>query len=128
MKVYIVLQGNYSDKTIVAVTTTEKRAKELGEIAARSDGWTNVYIREYDTDKFNMANADDICWRVLTYKETDNVYAIKESLDGKYTKINTVEEFSDRISVTVFAPDQETAIKIAGDLKAEYLAKQENIV
>ena len=114
MKVYVITKGYYSDYHIVGVCLDKKKAKEIAE--AVSDLY-EAYVEEYNTDAFvtgfrHHVNYVDGIWRA--------------GIDD-YDKHQSNYAYSDK-SFIVYAKDKEHAIKIAQDMRAEYLAKQEGVI
>ena len=125
-KVYVITKGAYSDYHICAVAATKEIAEKLQKIYSDEYSWADSMIEEYD---LNEAMDDVRVFYIVTF-EDDSVsvcfdeYGEKESIH--FYKGNKWQ--SDRLIVCVRARDEEHAIKIAQDRRAEYLAKKEGIV
>lgn len=117
MKVYVITKGCYSGYHIVGVCLDKKKAKKIAE--AVSEEPRSLYearVEEYDTDAFvagfryHVSYADDIWYADIDdFDEHRNNYA-----------------YNDR-SFVVYAKDKEHAVKIAQDMRAEYMAKESGV-
>lgn len=124
-KVYVITKGAYSDYHICAVAATKEIAEKLQKIYSE-DSWNDAIIEEYD---LNGARDDVRVFYDVTFKDDRvsacfNEYGEKESI--YFFKGNKWQ--SDCMIVCVKARDEDHAIKIAQDRRAEYLAKKEGIV
>jgi superfamily II DNA or RNA helicase len=119
MKVYVITKGAYSDYHIVAVVLDKTRAEEIVK-AVSNPGWSfgfgEARIEEYDTDTFATQYAYDVYYRSKRWYADIDEYADHQS--------NHV--YNDH-SFLVFAKDKDHAIKIAQDMRAEYLATKKGI-
>lgn len=134
MIVYVVFKGEYSDKHIVGVAIDKEKADVLKKIYSRS--WDEAYIEEYDTDapiieykpiwevRFNTVTGAVLCAEVSNANPTEEYEdSIEEEINfHHYANAETKIE-----SIYVYADDEEKAIKIAIDRRAEYLAKKEGV-
>ena len=118
MKVYVITKGAYSDYRIVGVSLDKKRAKEIAKAVDESkESWLyEARVEEYDTDLFAT------CLRYLV----NYVHNRWEATVDDYDEHQTNYAYHDK-SFIVYAKDEEHAIKIAQDMRAEYLAKQKGI-
>lgn len=124
-KVYVITKGAYSDYHICAVAATKEIAEKLRKIYS-DDSWADARIEEYDLNEakddvrvfYDVTFADG---KVSTYF---NEYGERESI--QFFKGNKWQ--SDRLIVSVRARDEDHAVKIAQDRRAEYLAKKEGVV
>lgn len=124
-KVYVITKGEYSDYHICAVAATKEIAEKLQKIYSE-DSWGDAIIEEYD---LNEARDDVKVFYDVTFTNEKvsacfNEYGEKESIH--FFKGNKWQ--SDRLIVCVRARDEDHAVKIAQDRRAEYLAKKEGIV
>ncbi len=118
MKVYVITKGCYSDYHIVGVCLDKKKAKEIAEaVSEEPRSLYEAYVEEYDTDDFvagfrYYVNYVDGIWcaGIDDYDEHRSNYA-----------------YSDK-SFIVYAKDKEHAVKIAQDMRAEYLAEQKGVM
>ena len=126
MKVYIIQQGEYSDRCIVGITLTEERAKEIKEIADRSNTYYESDIMEYDTDRLYDAKAGDTYYSVLFSPK--ELFVGEAPIDVDFDNVNRVMHGPCNDIVYVFAKDKEEAVKKASDVRASFYAKMEGIV
>jgi len=118
-KVYIITKGAYSDYHICAVASDKNMAEKLCRAYTDNDRH-KAWIEEYDLNE----RLEDV--RIM--------YCVEITDDGVEVCENDYEnkefEYGDRGDFTayVFARDQEHAVKIAQDRRAEYLAKKEGVV
>ena len=133
MKVYVITKGSYSDYHICAVATDKEKAEKLAEIY--TDRWDDAEVEEYDTDatidvlngripyairfdmRLNMRNAsNELEWRVSPF--TPGV--VEEPLYGGFKN-------EKQLVVRLYALDETTAIKVAAEKAAEFLAQKEGL-
>lgn len=124
-KVYVITRGAYSDYHICAVAATKEIAEKLQKIYSE-DFWGDAIIEEYD---LNETRDDVRVFYDVTFEDDRvsacfNEYGEKESI--QFYKGNKSQ--SDRLIVCVRARDEDHAVKIAQDRRAEYLAKKEGVV
>lgn len=124
-KVYVITRGEYSDYHICAVAATKEIAEKLQKIYSE-DFWDDAIIEEYD---LNETRDDVRVFYDVTFEDDRvsacfNEYGEKESI--RFYKGNKSQ--SDRLIVCVRARDEDHAVKIAQDRRAEYLAKKEGVV
>ena len=136
-KVYAVTAGEYSDYYICAMFSDRSKAIEYIERQARRDGeyrYTGpYYIEEYDLNQEKaLGEIRMFCVKgpfvggVLSIKETDTIdYWGSRGLNVKITDYydpdkRTVEG---RFETTIFAKDEEHALKIAYDKRAKLAAQ-----
>ena len=127
-KVYIVTAGEYSDYHIVGATLDRAKAELARQAYER--GYArfqpeSVSIEEYDLDAFD------------TIREKDNIYHVNFSPDSgpeifepmcdDSLSFNKCHVFINELEVEVAAKDESHALKIAQDLRAQYLAEKEGI-
>ena len=118
MKVYVITKGAYSDYHIVGVSLDKKRAEEIAKAVSEEPiDLYQAYVEEYDTDAFAV-NLRYSVW----YDKSGHWSAQLND----YAEYQTNHAYNDR-SFVVYAKDKSHAIKIAQDMRAEYLAKQEGI-
>lgn len=123
MKIYVVTQGCYSDYHIITATTDEKLANEIAK--KFSDGWDKARVEEYeDTEPYLKPIF------FVRFDRQGKVIAIynksKESIF--YKAINECDfDVYRNIYVTVQADNEEHAIKIASEKRAEFLARKAGI-
>lgn len=125
-KVYVITEGAYSDYHICAVAATKEIAEKLRKIYSDKYSWADARIEEYD---LNETRDDVRVFYDVTFEDDRvsacfNEYGEKESI--QFYKGNKSQ--SDRLIVCVRARDEDHAVKIAQDRRAEYLAKKEGVV
>ena len=117
MKVYVITKGCYSDYHIVGVSLDKKKAKKIAEaVSEEPRGLHKACVEEYDTDAFvagfryHVSYVDGIWYvDIDDFDEHQNNYA-----------------YNNR-SFIVYAKDKEHAVKIAQDMRAEYMAKESGV-
>lgn len=144
MKVYVITKGSYSDYHICAVTEDKKRAKRLRVIF--SDRWDKATIKEYDTEEYGEKEINSYrkCYPVLRHRDgtitiDGEPYYAKELDSWEETpKINKkwVNKGENGVAwrpvlgehkFTVFADDEEHAVKVAADRFAAWYANEQRI-
>lgn len=122
-KIYVVTQGNYSDYHIVAATLDRKIAEKIA--AKFSTKRDECDIEEYDDAEVMLRTA----WVVYFDRAGNAVDARECDCAYDYSCIGNVRESSSfygayHIWVSVAADDVESAIKIAAEKRAKYLAEK----
>ena len=119
--IYVVTQGRYSDYHIVAATLDREIAEKIA--AKFSTEWDKCDINEYDDAEVMLRPAWNIYFdkagNVINTRECDCAY--------DYSSIGRCWEYSygqRGVATTVSANDLETAIKIAAEKRAQYLAEK----
>lgn len=122
MKIYAIMNGNYSDYHICALTTDKERAKQLQKIYTSHLG--EPAIEEYEDGE--IGKDIHILWQV----RLDNMDAFPMS-DPDTSEQKEPERIIDGFwndKAHVYAVDKEHAKKKAQDMYAEYKAKKEGII
>lgn len=122
MKVYVITKGCYSDYHICGVCLDKKKAKEIAE--AVSEEPRSLYearVEEYDTDQFETQKLRFVV-EYYSHKWT------AEYDDYDFWKEYSENTVKDSHNFIVYADSPEQAIKIAQDMRAEYLAKKKGII
>ena len=131
MKIYVITKGYYSDYHICAVATDPDKAKRLAQLY--TDKWDDARVEEYDTDNvmcllegrlpFSVHFSGGVVWHVSDDKEYLYNFepGVIERTEYPHLPSNVCE------IVRVYAPDEETAKKIAIDKRAQYLAEKAGI-
>ena len=120
-KFYVVTKGVYSDYHIVAVTTDRKLAEK---IAAKFDeDYDETRIKEYCDAELMLRPA----WKV--YFDKAGIVVDTEECKDEYDYDGLGKCWERRwgsfaLGVTVSADDLESAIKIAAEKRAKYLAEK----
>lgn len=122
MKIYAITKGEYSDYHICAVTDDEEKAKTLKLI--ESDEYEEARIEEYDTEEPIIESAKrDNKYFVVEFNcegEATNVYECTPHNPNKF-------EYAGMWKVALIAQDEKSAIKIAAERRAKYLAGEQGI-
>jgi hypothetical protein len=124
-KIYVVTQGNYSDYHIVAATLDRKIAEKIA--AKFSTKRDECDIEEYDDAEVMLKPA----WYIY-FDKSGNVCDTTEcNSDYEYQHVGEVYENKSlyyggnyHIRAAVSADDLESAIKIAAEKRAMYLAEK----
>lgn len=118
MKVYVITKGCYSDYHIVGVSLDKARAEEIANaVSEEPESLYKAYVEEYDTDAFVTGFRYHV-----SYDRGDWSASIDD-----YDDHQSNHAYNDR-SFVVYAKDERHAIKIAQDMRAEYLAKEKGVV
>lgn len=119
-KVYVITKGIYSDYHICAVASNKKMANILCKKYSENS-WNKAIIKEYDLN----GDPEDVRFMFrVTFGNNKTTCEFDEYEDSESIfcpKGNNV------ITVYVLAKDEESAIKIAAERRAEYLAGKEGI-
>ena len=119
MKVYVIQQGEYSDRHIVGVSLDKERAKIIVKSVSGYDKYDRAYIEEYDTDDFDtglMRFGVNLINGLSWFDEKD-----------LYQQYNKNIRICDKVYI-IYAKNQEEATKIAQDMEAEYKAEKQGII
>lgn len=138
-KVYAVTEGEYSDYGICAMFSDRSKAIEYIERHARRDASCEYrytgpyYIEEYDLNQEKaLGKIRMFCVKepfvggVLSIKETDTIdYWGSRGLNVKITNYDDPDKrtVEGRFETTIFAKDEEHALKIAYDKRAKLAAQ-----
>lgn len=136
MKIYIITKGRYSDYHICAVATDEKQAEKLAKMY--TDNYDDARVEEYDTEEYTdrLAAFDDTRLPFsVNFNDKGEVISVwRQGADGFEPRIQERTcQYSrllngERLRVYLYAPDEEAAVKIAAEKRAEYLAQKEAII
>lgn len=121
-KIYVVTQGCYSDYHIVAATLDKKLAEKIA--AKFSDQYDDCRIEEYGDAEVMLRPA-----YAIYFNDSGNVDSTHECKDAyDYSGLGNCNEyrygFNRKMRVTVSADNLESAIKIAAEKRAKYLAEK----
>lgn len=124
-KVYVITSGEYSDYHICAVTLNQERAEKLKKFYDKVD-YTGAFVEEFETDEgLEKIESGYMPYRVLFTRGGD-VYSV--AYEYSLERSDRVwEAFNGGVCVTVWAKDDQSAIKIAAERRAKYLAEKEGI-
>lgn len=133
--VYIIFVGEYSDRSEVAAFLNKEEAEEFCEVFKRGNSWDKPEIIE-------MPIGVRVDWRNespynVYFKEDHSISRTEQrELSDEYWRLQEIPFVciwkyhggGDEIGfVTVFAPDEETARKIAKDALMKRLAEEEGL-
>lgn len=115
MKIYVIEKGAYSDHRVIGVALTKERADAIAKIA--SDRWNTAYYSTWESEQFETAlrfyvQYDYGDWTV-EYDDLELYPTYKE---------NTALDCN---RFVVFADSLEKAVKIAQDMRAEIIYRDE---
>lgn len=120
-KIYVVTQGTYSDYHIVAATMDREVAEKI--TAKFTTRYDECRIEEYGDAEIMLKPA----WEI-NFDKAGNVIATDECTYAyEYEDIGECNERrwgNCDLSITVSADDLESAIKIAAEKRAKYLAEK----
>ena len=125
-KVYVITKGCYSDYHICAVTLDKKKAERLCNLVD-DGGMDESKIEEWDTEQ----HVDLLSGRkpyYVSFRKNGDLYSVDESTWGfEYFESEIIErpKINDSLLVKLYAEDKESAIKIAAEKRAKYLAEKE---
>ena len=125
MKIYVVTRGEYSDYSIITATLD----RNLAEAVAKkfSTKYDEACVEEFDDAKLMLKP----CW-IVAFREDGSVEEAKSVFQDYYHYQNAgacwVKYGSSAVSVSVVADDVSSAIKIAAEKRAKFLAEKEGIV
>ena len=130
MKIYVITKGSYSDYHICAVATDEAKAKKLAEIY--TDRFDDAGVEEYDTDSTVEILNGRVPFEVFFDKKL-NLQTTFGGADWPFSSFTpgvcerTSKSLGDYVVVWLYAPDEATAIKVAAEKAAEFLAQKEGL-
>lgn len=121
MKIYVVTQGEYSDYHIITATTDKDIAEQ---IANKFNGnmWNKTYIEEYDNAEIMLKPLF-----FVRFDKKGNVMECKlETSSYGYDSEYAVMKYdcNKNIFTYVVADTMESAIKIAAERRAKFLAEE----
>lgn len=119
MKIYVITSGEYSDYHICAVTDDPNKAEILRK--QYTDRWDVAEIEEWDTEE-PVINEGSKYYKVDFNCKGEAIRAF-ESSPYSSKDIGTIDKWT----VELYAKDEETAIKIAAERRAKYLAEKQGI-
>lgn len=125
MKVYVITKGSYSDYHICAVATDPEEAEKLAKIY--SDRWDDAEVEEYDTEEHPDWLCGRVPYEVTFFRRCGPSWSLWDSSCPFTPAVDIYEGTSVEMKVRVYAPEVETALKIAQDKRAEYLAHRAGI-
>lgn len=123
MKVYVIMKGEYSDRHVVGVTIDEEKAEKIADAVSDRGGYGygDARVVEYDTDEFETMR---IRYTATWYE--DGEWVVESDTHGEYATY-TENCILFRNTYLVYAENREQALKIAQDMRAQELAKENGI-
>lgn len=125
MKIYVITKGDYSDYHICGVSTDKEQAEKLARFF--TDKWDDAKVEEYDTDRYELLSDNKKVYRILFY-ENGNIHKLTHEsgdyYDNETIKLDPVYWNGATLSVYVSADDEISAIKIASEKRAKFLAEE----
>jgi hypothetical protein len=119
-KVYVVTRGDYSDYHIITATTDKKTADKVAKKF-------NAEVEIYDNSEIYTKTIFSV-----TFNEIGDVKYCHELSEYDYPPNNKVIQHKrnnmNYLYIEVEADDEQSAIKIAAEKRAKFLAEQERIV
>lgn len=125
--VYVITRGSYSDYCICAVSLDKKKAEKLAKMYCNT--YDNAQVEEWETDTVTDVNAINGRYPyTVTFYPNDPPWVYKRTYEYELFA-EGIQEESDgqRLYVSVYAPDDAAALKIAAEKRAKYLAEKEGI-
>lgn len=124
-KVYVITAGSYSDYHICAVTLDPQKAETLKKFYDKTE-YDEAGIEEYDADYYYDRIASGYTMYLVQFDSDGEAHWIR---DNRSPDDENVYETCNGyyVNVTVWAKDKESAIKIAAEKRAKYLAEKEGI-
>ena len=126
-KVYVITRGDYSDYHICAVTMDDVKAKTLAKMYSTRYDAANVETWETDTE----ANVNALNGRrqyYVNFNSDGSADVLRNNWDYEDFREGIIEDEYRYFSVRLYAKDEDSAIKIAAEKRAKYLAEKEGIV
>lgn len=129
MKVYVITKGSYSDYHICGVVTDQEAAEKL--VKLYSDSHDDAEIEVFDTDRPLSYLTGRLPFKVYFYNAGGcHAFSCIEDEDFKNNEITVFDHrppYGSEMAVTVTTTDETHAIKIACDMRAQYLAEKAGI-
>jgi len=128
-KVYVVMQGEYSDISIRGVFSSKEKAEEIIKTYPKDPYCGTPYIDEFTVDSLQPClNRSKYYFHFdlngeLTSEDTD-VCTLSDACDGLK---NLVRVGHIGITIVVFADNRDKAFKIACDMKSKHLAEKNGL-
>jgi hypothetical protein len=123
VKVFIVEQGEYSDRHVVAVFSTEEKANVFVASFAesRKRAYTQMDVGEWDLDSCSLPASDLTPYEVRLDKNGD-VRSVEVSSEAQRVAEGSFVEYPSIFASHCFARDPDHAVKIALDRRAIHLS------
>lgn len=140
-KYYVIMQGEYSDKGVVGITTDLELAKAYCKVKnAGAYGWDGYWIYDEDgtefiTDKSFCERAKKVVEKIVYYAQAEikggakrwsigNKWDATEETDDMTTKFVIGENDESFAKIHIYTSDENVAEKIAYDLIAKKNAEE----
>lgn len=123
-KIYVVTQGTYSDYHIVAATTDRELAEKIA--AKFSNNYDKCDVKEYSDAEVMLRPA----WHIYFDKAGNVINTSACDCAYDYGNVGRCWEYSYGqcgVVASVTAEDLESAIKIAAEKRAQYLAEKQGL-
>lgn len=135
-KVYIVTSGDYSSYRILAVFSTRKMAKAYCDLYNRAGHYNKADYEPWDLDGEQELVQSGGLWWTVAFDGGGDVINSYASVEKKGAEVSMKDKYyligrspSNALVVTgIVAPDKESAIKVAAERRAQFLAEREGIV
>lgn len=135
MTFYAVTKGSYSDYHIITITTDKEKAEFLAKkFSGRYGDWDAAKVKEYVEIENEILHKP--LWDIH-FDASGSVTSVIDVSDDEYyiddiNKVFYVTPYTHSTNptgtrVVVAADDRESAIKIAAEKRAEFLAREEGI-
>ena len=132
-KLYAITQGYYSDYTIVSLCSDKETAEK---VKAKINSMKGEYddeccIEEYEDGKFCLG--ENVCGWLVIFDKDGNVLSVEqadftEGVKGlTYGQRGYNGKTFQKVFIQTVAPDEQSAIKIAAEKRAMYLAQENGI-
>lgn len=123
-KIWVVEKGDYSDYRVVGVFTSEEKAKQICDLINRDGHFDAATVAEWPLDQaVNEINQGLDYWAVEMNREGKVTYTNKIGWAGWEwgTSINS----RGRLHSSVWAKDEQHAVKIVNEKRAQMIAMNE---
>lgn len=120
MKVYVITAGEYSDYHICAVATDPEQAKKLARFYNTAHSFADV--EEYDTEDVPYPINDRKSYYVRFDKHGNVEIIYEDPMGWRDEKVCLYAD--DYVGMNVLAKDKKSAIKIAAERRAKFLAEK----
>lgn len=123
MKIYVVTKGCYSDYHIITATTDEATAEKIAK--KFSDKWEEAKVEIYEDAETYLKKI----WFVRFDTEGNVIELRENSSEYAYEHTNRCSfDVKRRVYIDVCADDANSAVKIAAEKRAEFLARKARII
>lgn len=123
MKIYVVTKGVYSDYHIITATTDEATAKKIAE--RFSGEWEEAEVEIYEDAETYLNKM----WFVRFDTKGNVSELYEDSSEYAYECMNQCSfDVAKGVYIDVCADDANSAVKIAAEKRAEFLARKAGIV